>query len=136
MNTPNTTPEALAPEHLAELITNLTGTQWEWEHTGGGCMALVTHFPDNTYAMITDEGLSDEIAPDDAVSLGIYPDNDEHYDEAIRFTTYPTLTDLIADIAIALIDNLPEHLAWWCPTCKTTNPTTLTTCRTCQAPQH
>lgn len=104
-NTPTTTPEALAPEYLADLITNMTGTQWEWEHTGGGCMALITHFPDNTYAMITDEDLSDEIAPNDAVSLGIYPDNDEHYDQPIRYTTYPTLTQFIAELAEHLLTN-------------------------------
>ena len=112
-NTPTNTPEALAPEYLADLLTNLTGTQWEWEHTGGGCMALIAHLANGTYAMITDEGLSDEIAPTDPVSLGIYPDNNEHYDEPLAFHNYPTIGRLISEIF-----NPDTATKGWCNHCQ------------------
>lgn len=79
------------------ILSHMTPTEWEWSHTGGGCMALVATLPDGRYLMVTDEGLTDDISPTEPVTLGIYPCYDT--DEEGTYHPFANMGELLADLA-------------------------------------
>jgi hypothetical protein len=67
-----------------DALNRATGCTWDWEHTGGGCDALVTYFqnsadyalenPRIAYAMLTCDASVVQVGRDRYAMLGYYSD--------------------------------------------------------------
>jgi hypothetical protein len=85
---------------IANVLAVVTGSEWSWDHTGGGCYALVTRCGDR-FIVVTwaDDTFTYDSVPDDVADYGGYAIGVYGVDEEDYWGGSPVVYDTTGDAA-------------------------------------
>ena len=84
--------------HTHDILTQATSMYWDYQHTGGNCWALTATHRDGGTFVLTDALLTNQINPNESVTLGYYDTPEMLATGEGQFTTYDNIADLLHDL--------------------------------------